>query len=222
MALRTKDLPMRKYVNWALILLLFPMLSSCAALGVAAHAFPQIEKPKYRGFQNQSVGVMIWADQGIIIDWSMLQLDLANSIQKKLKEVTEDEFKGATFPVQPASIVRYQKDHPGIESAPVTDIAPKLHVTRLIYIEVADFRTRPEASMDLYRGSITAKINVLEVNNGVATIAYTDEISATYPRKAPDSGVANIGDYKTYTNTIDAFTTEVVHKFVPYDKEDED
>src|SRR5437763_890065 len=67
--------------------------SGCALLGVAAYKLTsaQTVKPKYTNLANQTVGVMVWADRGIRIDWPTLQLDLANSIDKKLKEQTTDE-----------------------------------------------------------------------------------------------------------------------------------
>src|SRR5256885_8652398 len=131
---------------------LLPFLAGCAALGVAAYKLepPETIRPKYANLVNQSVGVMVWADRGIRIDWPTLRLDLANAIQQKLKEQTLDEkgkpkaktLLGVTYPVQPASIVRYQEDHPEVEAMPITDFAPKLGVGRLIYVELEDFATR--------------------------------------------------------------------------------
>src|SRR5215213_2725554 len=94
-------------------LLLLLSLAGCNALGVAAYKLtpPPTIKPKYTNLQNQSIGVMVWADRGLRIDWPSLQLDLANTIQTKLnnpENAKKKELKGVTYPVQPASIVRYQ------------------------------------------------------------------------------------------------------------------
>src|SRR5687768_7280245 len=94
--------------------LLLLLLPGCAALSLVAHALPPATvQPKYTGLANQSVGVMVWADRGIQNDWDSLQLDLANAIQKKLVDDKKAKtLVGATYPVQPASIVRYQRSHP--------------------------------------------------------------------------------------------------------------
>src|SRR5437867_11282410 len=112
------------------------LLAGCAALGVAAYKLKPAEtiKPKYTNLVNQSVGVMIWVERGIRIDWPSLQIDLANGIDHKLKEQTTDAkgkpkaktLAGVTYPVQPGSIARYQMDHPEVEAMPVAEVAPKL------------------------------------------------------------------------------------------------
>src|SRR5437879_2754394 len=134
-------------------------VSGCAALGVAAYKLAPAAtiKPKYTNLTNQTVGVMVWTDQGIRIEWPKLQLDLATSIDHKLKEQTTDAkgkpkaktLLGATYPVQPGSIVRYQMDHPEVEAMAIADVAPRLGVSRLIYVEIEDFATRSEQAADL-------------------------------------------------------------------------
>src|SRR5436190_18341706 len=95
----------------ALLSLILLLPAGCAVLGVAASAIPQTVRPQYVGLQGQSIGVMVWADRGLLIDWGTIQLDLANSIQSKLEGSGSDDVKKATYPWRPASIVRYQRDH---------------------------------------------------------------------------------------------------------------
>src|SRR5688572_33444626 len=126
------------------------LLSGCQILGVAAYKLkpPETIQPKYMGLENQSTGVMVWADRGLRIDWPTIQLDLANTVQKKLTDFQKAKKResktlgGTSFPVLPASIVRYQRDFPEIEAMPITDVAPRLQVSRLIYVELEDFSTR--------------------------------------------------------------------------------
>src|SRR5438874_10024287 len=177
------------------------LLTGCALLGLAAHAMPQPDvQPNYKNLAGQSIGVMVWADRGIRIDWPTLQLDLANSIQKKLQEtqklrdVKRKLLKGSTFPVEPASIVRYQKDHPESEAEHITAIAPKLGVTRLIYVELEDFATRSDMSVDLYRGQAKATVRVIEVDKDEqAKVAFEQgNVTAVYPRKSPREGLPGV------------------------------
>jgi hypothetical protein len=210
---------------------LFPLISGCGILGVAAYKLKPAEtvKPKYTNLTNQTVGVMVWADRGIRIDWPTLQFDLANSIDKKLKEQTTDAkgkpkaktLLGVTYPVQAASIVRYQKDHPEVEAMPIAEVAPRLGATRLIYIEMEDFATRSDQAVELFRGQAKATVRVLEITNGQAKEAYVwENVQTGFPPKAPPEGVPNAGDRRIYIGTVDALATEVVHLFVPYQVEE--
>jgi hypothetical protein len=213
--------------------LLFPcLLAGCSTvLGVAAAklAPPEKVKPQYTNLAGQSIGVMVWIDRGIRIDWPGLQLDLANSIDKQLRDQTADAkghnvaktLLGSTYPVLPASIIRYQMDHPEIEAMQMVDVAPKLGVQRLIYVEVEDFDTRADRTVELFRGSAKATVRVFEIEkDGTAKIAFEkNNVVASFPPKAQPEGVPNLGDAKTYAGTLDAFATEIVHLFVPYEIE---
>jgi len=108
----------------ATALLLLCTLSACQLIGIAANALPQTVKAKYIGLKGQSVGIIVWSDRGIMIDWNSLQLDLANSMEAKLRESKADEVKGTQWPFPAASYVRWLRDHPGSDSSPITDIAP--------------------------------------------------------------------------------------------------
>jgi hypothetical protein len=204
-------------------------LCGCAALGVGAAKLmpPRKIKAAYAGLQNQSVGVMVWADRGLRIDYPGMRLDVATSLQNKLDLVQKEQEKeknkeltGTTFPVKPASIVRYQMDYPQIEAMKIAEVAPKLGVTRLIYIEIENFATRPVASVELFRGTMSGTIKVVEIaKDKSAKIAFQEsDMKATFPPKAPEDGVVGSDDYRIYVGTVDAFTSEVVRRFVEHEE----
>jgi hypothetical protein len=208
------------------------MLSGCVALGVLAYKLkpPETIHPKYTNLVNQSVGVMVWADRGIRIDWPTLQLDLANSVDHKLKEQTVDAkgkpkaktMLGVTYPYPPASIVRYMQDHPDVEALPIVDVAPRLGVTRLIYVELEDFATRSDQAVELFRGRGKVTVRVIEVDpDGHAHVAYTwENVQVSYPPKVPPEGIPGAGDQRIYVGTLDALGTEVAQLFFPYQVEE--
>jgi len=195
----------------------------CMYIGAAAGklAPPETIHAKYVGLVGQSVGVMVWTDRGIQTDYPSLAMDLANAIQNKLMAQTKrDELKHATFPVRPASIVRYQQDHPNLDFKNLAEVAPKFGVTRLVYVEVEDFGTRAPASVELFRGSMTVSVQVAEINGDKTTIPYEEnDVKAVYPPKVPEDGTPSGDDYRFYLGTIDAMATEVSWKLVSHEEE---
>jgi len=205
------------------------LLCGCAFIGVAAYklAPPPTIQPKYMGLENQSTGVMVWADRGLRIDWPTMQLDLANTVQKKLADFQKGKGResktliGTSFPVLPASIVRYQRDHPEIEAMPITDIAPRLGVNRLIYVELEDFATRSDQQLALFRGTANCTVKVVEIHNGEARVTFEqNNVTTHFPPKAPPEGVNAFGDQRIYAGTVDALATEVARLFVQYQLEE--
>lgn len=119
-------------------------------------------------------------------------------------------------------MVRYQEDHPEMEADAISDVAVKLGVARLVYIEVNGFQTRSDLSADLFRGSISGSVKVLEISGGKAKVAYEeDDIKSIYPPKSPEEGLPTSNDDKIYSGTVDAFTSEVATRFVPHPEPEE-
>jgi hypothetical protein len=211
---------------WIASLAILATAAGCAIVGVAAHALPPPTiQAAYKGLQNQTAAIMIWADPAIRIDFNNIQVDIARSLQKKMtydeKTLDVDELKGLTWPVDPVRIVRYQHDYPQVNSAPVTAVAPKFGVSRLIYVEIQTVQTRSDVSVDLFRGVVVGSLKVIEITNGQTKIAYEENnIRATFPPKSPEEGVPNADDYRIYLGAIDQFTTELAKRFIPHPAEE--
>jgi hypothetical protein len=189
---------------------------------MAGNAMGQKQPAVYAGITGQSVGVMVWAGRGVRADWPSLQLDLANLVQDKLRKSAAPEIKGTTFPIEPASIVRYQSDHPSIDASPVTDIAPNLGVSRLLYIELDDFSTRSETSYQMFRGNVTATLKVLQTQNGKSNIVYQEaDIHAFYPPTSAPEGVLDSNDLVIYRGVLDVLAGEIVDRLTTHQVYDE-
>ncbi|MGC4031718.1 MAG: hypothetical protein QM754_08290 [Tepidisphaeraceae bacterium] len=196
-------------------------LSGCNVIVRAAHTLPVPDiDAAYKKLVGQSVGVMVWADKSLTMDWPNLQLDAGNSIQNKLiiaQQSDVKDLKGTTFPYPPASFIKYQKEHPEIETMAVTDVAAKLGVQRLIYVEITDLSTRAEGGSTLFLGRAKATLKVLEVEKGVGTVGYSEaEIKAQFPENAPVEGVINANDRAMYIGAINNITTELVKRLIQH------
>lgn len=199
--------------------LLLANATGCGVVGVIAHATADRRvQPKYTGLAGQSISVMVWADRAIKIEWDRIHSDLANQIQSRLYGHKAKVLEGATWPWPPESVVRYQLDHPGIEALPITDVAPKLGITRLIYVEVDRLTTRGEAAAQMYRGQITATLKIIEVEGKQGKVAYEETgITAIFPKKSPAEGVLNSNDVDIYRGTVVSLAEEIVNRLVGYE-----
>lgn len=217
---------------WAILgLCLLPALAGgCALFGIAANAMPRMVRARYAGLAKHSVGVMVWADRGVRTDWPAIQLDLAAGVQRKLQDAEKTdkrrELEGATFPVDARSMVRYQQDYPQIEGMNVVDVAPKLGVSRLIYVELVSFQTRSDLSLELFKGNATATVKVVEISQDPATGKKTakvalevGDLAVTYPKKGPSEGSPGLSDYAIYAGTVNELTTAVSQMFYEHEEE---
>jgi hypothetical protein len=107
---------------------------------------------------------MVWADRAVRIDFPNIQLDIANAVQARLENAPPKTLNFVSFPVKPASIVRFQKDHPEIEGAPDRRHRAAASAHSADLHRARRFRHALEQSLDLYRGVIAATIKVVEVD----------------------------------------------------------
>jgi hypothetical protein len=162
------------------------------------------------------------------IDWPSLKLDLSRGIQSRLQQQAQQkkdrpkELEGTTF-AAPESVIRFQRDHPETDTQPIIEVAPRMNIDRLIYIEIEQFHTRPEQSLELFRGSITASLKVVEIADGKAKVAYQREkLHVDYPAKGPEEGTPGLGDADVYEKTLEAFAIQVVNEFVPHSADEDE
>ena len=203
------------------LMLLMTFISGCQIIGAMASKAPKPDiEAAYKGLANKTVGVMVWTHQSLQIDWPSIQLDLAASVEKNLRDAQEAKIKdleGATFPYPAASFVKFRKEHPEVEAQPVTAIATRLGVQRLIYIEVNDFTTRAEGSVALYLGQISVNMKVVEVEAGQGTVGYEESnITAQFPESATREGILTGTDRAMYIGAVRGIAAGIVQRLIQH------
>jgi uncharacterized protein YbaA (DUF1428 family) len=211
-----------------LALALVPFASlGCAPAGYVAAAASGADhiEAAYKGLANQKCAVMIWADDGVVNDFHAIQLDAAHGIQDKLVQAAKantEEVANITW-VPAEKILEYQQNHPGLDAEAIEDVAPNLGITRLIYVEIESFQTRPNDSPDLSRGTMSGTLTVVAVDKGKGKVAYSQrDVSVLYPKNCPPEGLPDLEDAVVYRETLDTFTTEVAKAFIPHDVDVDD
>jgi hypothetical protein len=207
-----------------LVAIMLLACTSCDTVGVvASKVVGESDIPAaYTGLKGERVGVLVWADAGIVIDHPRIFADIAGSLQSKLQQAKDagvDELKGTKF-VPSGDILQFQDAHPESQSDSAEQIALKLPLTRLIYVEVASLSIHPNNSLDLSRGEAVANVKVVAVTDGKSKTVYeNDNITGVYPPNSPPEGMPGLEDETVYHKSIDALTTELAKLFIPHPPE---
>lgn len=201
-----------------ILLMLLATAGGCAAIGVAASMIPPPPVKAVYRLEGKQAGVMVWADRGLRIDWPGMQRDLAGGVQSRLQQAAEagnDALKGVTFPVSVESMIRFQRDNPGLEALPITEVAPQLGVPVLIYIEIKSFSTRAFRTPSMFRGNALASLRVIEVTDGKAkTVFQEEDIAVIWPEGSTEDGSPRGSDAQYYVSTLSALADELASRFV--------
>ena len=204
-------------------LLILP--AGCNAVGAIANAVPEpMVAAAYGGLKNQHVAIMVWADRATTSDHPTIEADIAKTLSGNLQEAADagcGDVKNIQW-IGVDRILRFQEDHPEMETDAAEDVALRLPVpaTRLIYIEVAAFSLHSDEAVDLTRGSATINIKVIEIAAGKATVAYQeDNINVIYPSDAPPEGLPGLDEDHVYHETIKAVGDEIGKRFVSHESD---
>ncbi|HEV8290639.1 MAG TPA: hypothetical protein VGP94_01890 [Tepidisphaeraceae bacterium] len=197
----------------------------CAVGGCASEQQKNkyVETPKvlYEGLKGQSCAVMIWADWRTRTEYSQIQLDLGKMLTKKLEEHfnPKKEGKKQEMAVQftnPASVVRYQREHPEVLSMPIVQVAPKLQAQRVVYVELEEFSAHSAEAPMVLKGTAKATLRVVEVNGAEAKVVFEEAgIAANYPPDRPEGVVESetINVRTIYDGTIDLLAEKLAARF---------
>ena len=185
-------------------------LAGCETTPDVGEGFNAIPTPdrQYTGLAGQSIAVMVWTDWQTRTEYPRIQLDLARATQTRLESLytpkepekgdkgADSKEKGAPAAefINPASVVRFQRERPETEGQPIVKVAPRLGVNRVVYVEVENLDAHAPQSIMLLKGSAKATLRVVEVApNGTATVAFEESgISVNFPPNAPEIGRAHV------------------------------
>jgi hypothetical protein len=93
-------------------------------------------------------------------------------------------------------------------------------LSRLIYVEVNDFTTRSDTAVQLLRGSISANVKVLEIEQGKSKVVYEINNLRTYfPPKQKD-GVIDVPEQAIYAGTVKDMGVQIAQLFYGHVVED--
>jgi hypothetical protein len=207
--------------------LLLPCAAGCGIFGaVGSKLSKTMVKPAYNGLAGQSIAVMVAASPGTQQEYRRIQLDISERLVNTL-QITQkngvDELKGTTFPAKaaPNAIFAFQRNFPKHEWEPITTLAPKFGVTRLIHIEIDSFTLHPDNVPELFRGELSARVQVVEVTGNVGKVAYEESLTASFPPGSNTMGTPNLTTQTTYLGTVSAFASAVVQRFVTHEQQTE-
>jgi len=205
------------------IVLVVGMLCAVGGCASEQQKSKYVETPAvlYEGLKGHSCAVMVWADWRTRNEYSQIQLDMGKMLTKKLEEHFNPKKEGkkqktAVQFTNPASVVRYQREHPEVMSMPIAEVAPRLQAERVVYVELEEFSAHSAEAVMVLKGSTKATLRVLEVSGGEAKLVFQEAgITANYPPDRPEGVVESetVNVRTIYDGTIELMAEKLAARF---------
>ena len=128
-----------------------------------------------------SLAVLVMTPPGVDFDYPHAQVYLTDVVSQAIARYVEGvEFVGAQ------EIDRFQRDDLDWLRLSVGELGEKFGVDRIVYLDVVQYTTTEENSVNLLRGRIWAEVSVYEMDaEEVDDPVYTGEVMMVFPEHAP-------------------------------------
>ncbi len=201
------------YLGWAALLAVCFVMGGCEAFGFVGQAVqptppPLNVKAEYRGLENQKVAVLVDADQALLFEQPLVQREVCEAVSLKLT---------ANVPgiqvIEARQVVDFQQRNLYWSTAAYADLAKRLGVTRLVLIELTEYRFRQPGQTDIWRGVISGSVAVAEADGSKPNdLVYDTPLTVAYPPDKP-LGVLHADQRTIRQGTLDLFAHGVAGKF---------
>jgi hypothetical protein len=194
----------------AVLLAAPPLLTGCWLFAAAERANGHKVAAEYTGLADQSVAVVIYADQASTDEFPDARTEISNflgaAFRTKLPSVRLLDFREVTA---------WQDDTLNWNALPEKDIGKHFSTDRVLYIELLDYSTRAANSFGDLQGHIKAQCKVFETNAPGPTAAWSDLIEVRWPKDHP-LDPASGSEVAVRKRALELFSNELVNRFVEH------
>lgn len=170
-------------------------------------------KAEYHGLENQKVAVLVDANQELLFEQPLAQREVCEWVSQRL---------AAGVPgiqvIDAKQVVDFQNRNLYWTTASYSELARRLDVTRLVLIELTDYRLHEPGNVNIWRGVISGNIAVAEADGPKPDdLVYDTAVTVAYPPDKP-AGVLDADQRTIRFGVLDLFSRAAAGKF--YDHEE--
>lgn len=152
-------------------------LHGCAPAGLMMQDTTYEFSAQYRGLENQSVAVLVSADEHILFRYPHVPYQTSRAVGQRLQA----NVQGINL-VNPADVRAYQDEYPYWVTQPYSEIGRQFGVTRLVIIDLTAYTTNNPGDAHVWRGGATSTVGVVEIDGPTPDdFAFYADVSAQFP-----------------------------------------
>lgn len=188
-------------------------MTGCEAAGYIAQGIAGGEQTvdvtaEYYGLNNQSVAVLVSADLPVLASYPHAPLEVSAALSEDLAA----NVPGITVK-DPIRVSQFQTRNIYWTTEGYGRLAQKLNVSRLIVVELLDYRTRIPGNAEQYRGVIRARVEVAEADGPRPdNPTYSTDVSVAYPTHT-SQGIPNVDEKTIRKGALDLFAAMAGGRF---------
>ena len=188
-------------------------LGGCNILGPILYLFApepmETIKAEYTGLPGHSIAVVVYTDISMEYEYPNARRELTAYLSYGLAKTDDD----LTI-VDPMTTLQFQEENLSWADLDRTEIGKRLGADYVLFISLIEFSMREKGSADLYRGRISAEVNLYKISmpEYQASVWRSSDIRVTFP-EGKTSILVDRNDIRVRIETLRRFVDQVTKKF---------
>ncbi|MCC6681513.1 MAG: hypothetical protein IT445_11485 [Phycisphaeraceae bacterium] len=163
---------------------------------------------RYLGLDNQSVAVLVSADQYILAQYPNVDLAVCSAVTRKIAS----NVPGVTV-TNPTQVMTFQKNNPYWSTLPYEELIARLGTQRVVLIDLIEYRTHEPGNAHVWQGLISANVGVIEADAADPDrMAINEIVSVKFPENS-DIGMLNSDDQTVELGMLSLFSRDAAGLF---------
>lgn len=168
-----------------LLLALLAMTGGCNLIAypfvVLFHSADKKVKAEYKGLEEKKTALIVAASPGTEFEYPNARASVAMAttyeLGSKVKNIVMVDWE---------KIDNFQREDMDWLGVSMADVGKKFDAQRVLYVDLIEYSTQEEFSVNLLRGRMTAEVRVYEMDSLTPDEpVYQTEVTMIFPEKAP-------------------------------------
>lgn len=163
---------------------------------------------KYRGLENRTLAVVVVASPRI----ERMYPGATDAVTEAASQRLARTITGVKV-VNAKEVTDYQNANPYWSTLPYSDLTRQLQVQRVVYLDLAEYRTHEPGNTDLVRGIIVSNVGIIESDGQDSdNFAFYDRLSVEYPEDKKE-GVTHMTTRTVELGLLSSFSDKLSNLF---------
>lgn len=196
--------------------------AGCAAVGYAAavihDAKPREVPAQYTGLAGESFAIVVAADR-------IIQADHPGIVARLTMALNNEDLAqkaGASGWIPPERLLLYQNNNPRWVTLPLGELADELGVTRLIFVDLFEYRLNEPGNRYLWDGLASGNVGVIEADSPLADdYSFEQLVQVRFPDGETSYGPMDMSRQVVTTELSRRFAQRVAWLFFDHEESNE-
>jgi len=164
----------------------------------------------------ERLAIVPYAGTDILFTYPAAPIEVSRDLVHELMTHSTDRVKTIVHPVE---VVRWQESNLEWPNMALEDIAKIFQADTVLYVELEQYTMIEERSANLFRGRVTARVQVVKAE-AERNPVYETTVETVFPEDRP-VGVLEVSERKLRAAVTRIFARDVIRKFYEHQIEDQ-